>query len=143
MTIEVSKAEENMDNMEEARVRMEKDALAHLLGIKIVEMRPGYAQVTMPVTASIVNGLGVTAGGAVFSLADIAFAAASNAHGIPALALSVNIHFLKGTKEGNILTAVAREENRTRKTGLYRIEVREDDGTLVALAEGLAYRKPG
>lgn len=89
----------------------------------------------------MLNGIGVTHGGAIFSLADIAFAAASNAHGPVAVALNVNIHFLKTTTEGTTLTATAREENLTRKTGLYRLEVKDDSGQLVALAEGMVYRK--
>lgn len=89
----------------------------------------------------MLNGIGVTHGGAIFSLADIAFAAASNAHGPVAVALNVNIHFLKATTEGTTLTATAREENLTRKTGLYRLEVKDDSGQLVALAEGMVYRK--
>ena len=69
------------------------------------------------------------------------FAAASNFHGTVALALNVNISFLKATRDGAVLTAVAREESLTRKTGLYRLEVRDESGELVALAEGLAYRR--
>ena len=88
----------------------------------------------------MLNGAGLTHGSAVFALADIVFAAASNSHGSLALALNVSISFLKATSEGSLLTAVAREENLTRKTGLYRLEVREEGGDLVALADGIAYR---
>lgn len=94
----------------------------------------------MRVVSELLNGAGLTHGSAVFTLADIAFAAASNSHGSLALALNVNISFLKATSEGAVLTAEAREENLTRKTGLYRLEVRDESGELVALAEGLAYR---
>jgi len=104
-------------------------------------MKPGYACAVMKVKPELLNGVGVTHGGAIFSLADVAFAAASNAHGPVALALNVNIHFLKATTEGDILTAIAREENLTRKTGLYRLEVRNGNGEMVALAEGLVYRR--
>jgi acyl-CoA thioesterase len=94
----------------------------------------------MRVTSELLNGAGLTHGSAVFALADIVFAAASNSHGSLALALNVSISFLKATSEGSLLTAVAREENLTRKTGLYRLEVREESGDLVALADGVAYR---
>lgn len=120
---------------------MEKDALARHLGIKLTEMKPGYASATMEVTPELLNGAGLTHGSAIFALADIVFAAASNAHGPVALALNVNINFLKATTRGAILNAVAREENLTRRTGLYRLEVKDDSGDLVALAEGLAYRR--
>lgn len=122
-------------------MRLEKDALARHLGIKLLEMKPGYASATLEVTPELLNGAGLTHGSAIFALADIVFAAASNAHGPVALALNVNINFLKATTKGAILNAVAREENLTRKTGVYRLEVKDESGDLVALAEGLAYRR--
>ncbi len=121
--------------------RMEKDALARYLGIELEEIKPGCARATMKVKHELLNGAGVTHGGAIFSLADVAFAAASNAHGPVALALNVNISFLKATFLEETLTAEAKEENLTAKTGVYRIEVRNDSGELVAVAEGLVYRK--
>ena len=41
----------------------------------------------------MLNGEGLTHGGAIFGLADLVFAAASNSHGNLALALNVNISF--------------------------------------------------
>ncbi|MDD2553543.1 MAG: hotdog fold thioesterase, partial [Desulfotomaculaceae bacterium] len=100
---------------------MEKDALARQLGISLTEIKPGYATATVKVTPELLNGAGLTHGGTVFALADIAFAAASNSHGSLALALNVSINFLKATGAGTVLTAVAKEESLTRKTGLYRM----------------------
>lgn len=127
--------------METGKARMEKDALAKLLGIELLEMEPGYARAQMRVTEELLNGAGVTHGGAIFSLADLVFAAASNAHGPVALALNVSINFLKATTIGTVLTATAQEDNLTRRTGLYRMEVKDEDGTMVALAEGLVFRR--
>jgi acyl-CoA thioesterase len=125
-----------------AELFMQKDSLARHLGINLIEVKPGYARATLKVKPELLNGVNVTHGGAIFSLADVVFAAASNSHGPVALALNVNIHFLKTTTEGIILTATAREENLTRKTGLYRMEVKDEGGDLVALAEGVVYRRP-
>jgi len=130
-----------LTNMVHNKAYMEKDALAKYLGIQLTEIKPGYAKASMKITPNLVNGAGITHGGAIFSLADVVFAAASNAHGPVALALNVNIHFLKATKEGAILTATAQEDNLTRKTGLYRMEVKDESGALIALAEGLVYRR--
>jgi len=116
------------------------DALAEHLGIELLEVRPGYARAVLKVTETLLNGAGVTHGGAIFSLADIVFAAASNSHGPLALALNVSINFLKTTREGATLTATATEDNLTRKTGLYRMEVRDENENVVAVAEGLVYR---
>lgn len=130
------------DSIETGRERLAKDAFARHLGIELVEMKKGYARATMKVTPELLNGAGVTHGSAVFSLADLVFAAACNSHGTLALGLNVNIHYLKATTSGALLTGIAREENQTRKTGVYRLEVTDENGDLVALAEGLAYR-PG
>lgn len=127
--------------LETGKRRMENDALARHLGIELNEVGPGYACATMEVKPEHLNGVGVTHGGAIFSLADVVFAAASNSHGPVALALDVHISYLKATTAGETLTATAREENLTAKTGLYRMEVRDSKGELVAVAEGLVYRK--
>lgn len=115
--------------------------MARHLGISLTEIRPGYASATLKVTPELLNGARLTHGSTVFALADIVFAAASNSHGPLALALNVSINFLKATGEGAVLTAVAREENLTRKTGLYRLEVKDEKDDLVAIAEGIAYIK--
>jgi acyl-CoA thioesterase len=129
------------DAIEICRQRLEKDALAKHLGIKLTEIKPGYARATLRVTPELLNGAGLTHGSTVFALADIVFAAASNSHGSLALALTVSINFLKATTEGAILTGVATEQNRTRKTGLYLLEVRDENNDLVALADGMVYIK--
>lgn len=126
--------------LEEAKKRLGNDALARYLGIKLIDMQPGYARAVMEVKQELLNGVEVTHGGAIFSLADVVFAAASNSHGPVALALNVNIHFIKATRLGAVLTATAKEESVTRKTGVYRLEVRNELDDLVALAEGLVYR---
>jgi len=129
------------NNVHIGKARLEKDALARHLGIELVKMEPGYASALMKVTPELLNGEGYTHGGAIFTLADLVFAAASNAHGPVALGLNVNINFLKATKEGAILTATAHEDNLSKRTGLYRLEVKDENGELVAIAEGLVYRR--
>ena len=62
-----------------------KDSFANWLGATIEIIEPGYSRVSLVVTASILNFHGMTHGGLVFSLGDIAFAAASNSHGQTAL----------------------------------------------------------
>lgn len=121
--------------------RLKNDALSHHLGIDLIEIKPGYAKATMEIKPQLLNGVGVTHGGAIFSLADTVFAAACNAHGPMALAINVHINFLKTTKLGEILTAIAQEDSLTHKTGVYRVEVRNNNDELVAVAEGLFYRK--
>ncbi|MEN6328140.1 MAG: hotdog fold thioesterase [Syntrophomonas sp.] len=117
------------------------DPLARLLGINFLEVGNGYAAATMEVKPELLNGKGITHGAAIFALADVVFGAASNSHESSALALDVHISFIKATKLGAVLQAAAREENVTSKTGLYRMEVVDGHGQLVAVAEGRAIRK--
>lgn len=117
------------------------DPLARHLGINILEIGDGYAMATMEIKPELLNGKGITHGAAIFALADVVFGAASNSHGPSALAMDVQISFIKATKPGEVLKGMAREENITSKTGLYRMEVVDGNGQLVAVAEGRVIRK--
>lgn len=119
----------------------ENDRFAKLVGINIVEAGQGYARVSLKVQDKHLNAMDITHGGAVFALADLAFAIASNSYDKVALALNMSINFLKATPEGSLLTATATEDNLTNRTGLYRIIVHDETGDTVAVVEGLAYRK--
>ena len=119
----------------------EKDRFGRMVGIEIAEARPGYARVTLKVEDKHLNAVDITHGAAIFSLADLAFAIASNSHEKVAVALNMTINFLKATREGSLLTATAMEDNLTNRTGLYRIEVKDETDEIVAVAQGLAYRK--
>lgn len=115
------------------------DAYARLLGIELEEVRPGYARASMEVKGEHRNFLGVTHGGAVFSLADTAFAAASNSHNQQAVAISATIHFLRAPPPGRI-SAECFEERRGSRVGFYRVEVRDDSGAMVAIMQALVSR---
>lgn len=131
-----------MDTVEKVvRKIKENDRFANLVGLDIQEVKLGYARVTMTVEEKHLNSLDITQGGAIFTLADTAFALASNSHGKTAVALNMSINFLKATKLGSVLTATATEEKVTRSTGMYRMEVTDESGELVCLAEGLVFRK--
>lgn len=119
----------------------ENDKFGRMVGVEIIETRPGYARVILKVEEKHLNSVSITHGGAIFSLADTAFAIASNSRGKVALALNMSINFLKATQHGSVLTATATEDKLTNRTGLYRIIVADETGDVVAVAEGLAYRK--
>jgi acyl-CoA thioesterase len=109
---------------------------ARLLGMEIVETWPGGARVVMDTTGKE-NFLGVAHGGAIFSLADQAFAAAANRDGILQVAVSVHIHYLSPAK--GKLEAVARLIAETDRTSLILVEVKSGE-RLVATFEGTAYK---
>lgn len=120
---------------------LERDAFALHCGIDLIELSPGHAVATMPIAKAHLNGLKVAHGGAVFTLADLAFAAASNSHESLAMAINVSISYLKATTEGSMLTAVADEVTRSRKIATYAVRVTDDKGDLVATFQGMVYRK--
>lgn len=117
------------------------DLFPKSLGIEIIEIIPGHASVAMTVEKSMTNFHSTVHGGAVFTLADTAFALACNSHGIPAVALSVNIDYFAPAKPGDRLVATADEVQRTRKTGNYHVTVTSADGTKIAFIRGIAYLK--
>ncbi len=118
-----------------------RDQFAAHNGIELVEVTPGGAKVRMDVAEHHLNGLRSVHGGAIFTLADFAFAAACNSHGTVAVALNVSISFVKAGGPGMTLYAEAREVSISPKIGTYEICVRNEKGDLIATFQGLAYRK--
>jgi acyl-CoA thioesterase len=119
---------------------MNGDRWAAVAGARLVEVREGYARTTMRLGDAHLNGVEVAQGGAVFTLADYAFAAASNSHGTVAVALDVSMTFVRGATKG-VLTAEAHEESLTRRTSVCNVRVTDEDGKVVALFRGTAFRK--
>lgn len=119
-----------------------KDAYANWLEATIEAIEPGYSRVSLVVTTSMLNFHGMTHGGLVFSLGDIAFAAASNSHGQTAVALNVATSFLRATAIGDHLVAEAKEVHLGGATALYDIVVTEKNSQqLVAKSQATVYRK--
>ena len=118
----------------------EKDSLIALFKMEILEFSAGSASVRMTVRKEHTNAASVCHGGALFSLADVAFALASNSHGNLALALDVSISFLRAVPIGETITARCTEKYRGRSTGTYIIEVEDSSGRLVALLKATAFR---
>ena len=116
------------------------DKFAERANIELLSVSPGQARAKMTLHPHHMNGYGTVQGGAIFTLADFAFAAASNSHGKVAVAVNVSITFMKAGETGT-LWAEAREVSKNIKLGSYTVEVKDDQGELVAVFQGLAYRK--
>jgi len=112
------------------------DHASQALGMQVLASAPGTATVTMTVRRDMLNGHAVCHGGFVFTLADSAFAHACNSYNRVTLAAAASIEFLRAAREGDVLTAIARERQRARRSGLYDVEVRDARGELVALFRG-------
>ena len=117
-----------------------KDSFARILGIKFLSIGEGSAKAEMPVSGDHLNGAGTVHGGAIFSLADTVFAAASNSREGLAMAINVSISFFKAISEGK-LTAVAEEISLRRRLATYVIRVYDQEGDILALFQGTVYRK--
>ena len=126
--------------MDKVKELLSKDRYARHCGIELVDVGPGTATVRMTIGDEHRNGVGMVHGGAIFTLADFAFAAASNSHGPIAVAINANISFVKAAMEG-ALTAVAQETSINHKLATYEIKVTDDANDLVATFHGMVYRK--
>ena len=116
-----------------------RDRASQELGIELLEVRAGFARMTMTVQDWMLQGHAVCHGGYLFTLADTAMAFAANSHNVAHLALNANIDFLRPATLGETLTAVAQEGNRTRRTGMYDVTVVNGDGKPVAHFRGRTF----
>jgi len=116
------------------------DQFAGHCGIVLVAVTPGRAEARLTLDRRHLNGFAIPQGGALFTLADFAFAAAANSHGTVAVAAQASITFFKAAKPGE-LRAEAREVSRGKTLATYQVLVRDAQGETVALFQGLAYRK--
>lgn len=119
---------------------MEHDLFSQWLGIEVLEVKEGYSKIKMTVRKEMINGFGVVHGGIAFSLADSAFAFACNNRNVLSMALDTAINFLKPVNVGDILTAEAKELHNGKSTGLYHINITNQDNHPVAQFKGLCYR---
>ena len=118
---------------------LKKDRFAVYNGIKLLQAEPGYAVAKLDITDNHLNGLDVVQGGAIFTLADLAFAAAANAHGQATLSINANINFFKSTP-GKTLIAEAKEVSATNKIVNYNVDVFDEDRELLARVNIAGYK---
>jgi acyl-CoA thioesterase len=128
------------DNLDAIKHRFENDRFAATNGMRLVELRPGFARTSLTVEERHLNNVGTVQGGAIFTLADFAFGAASKTGGRVAVAVSTSLSFLKATRSG-ALHAEATEVSRSRRISTCAVRVTSDTGELVALFQGTAYIK--
>lgn len=118
-----------------------KDAFSQWLGIEVLEVREGFAKIKMTVRDEMLNGHLVAHGGISFSLADSAFAFASNSHGQKAVSIETSINHIKAIFSGDELVAVAEKESTSKSLGQYIVRMFRGE-ELVALFKGVVFRKP-
>ncbi|MEO8203319.1 MAG: hydroxyphenylacetyl-CoA thioesterase PaaI [Betaproteobacteria bacterium] len=119
-----------------AEVMWRDDNASKLLGMKIEEVRPGYARLSMTVAPGMVNGHNLCHGGLIFALADSTFAFACNSHNQRAVAAAASIEFLAPAFLGDVLTAEGVEQALKGRTGVYDMTVTNQNNELIALFRG-------
>ena len=139
----------NIKNMEEGKLlspeqvlarMLEKDRFSHWLGLEVDEIGAGYCRLHYNIREEMLNGFDIVHGGVIFSAADSAFAFACNSHGRITVALDVSITFTRPGKVGDKLTVEAKEVYLGHKTSVYDIRTTNEEGILLALFKGTAYR---
>lgn len=119
------------------------DRASQALGMRIATVSPGRAELTMTVRDDMLNGHSICHGGFIFALADSTFAFACNSYNRNTVAQGCSIEYLAPAHAGDVLHAVGVERSRGGRTGVYDIEVRNQNGRTVALFRGKSYRIDG
>lgn len=121
----------------------ERDPASQKLGMRLDQIRPGYARMSMRVREDMLNGHGTCHGGYIFMLADSAFAFACNSHNFNTVGAGCSIDYLSPSRAGDVLRAEAVEQALSGKTGVYDIVVTNQEGRKVALFRGKSHRVNG
>ena len=126
-----------MDNI---RAFFKNDRFAEHVGIELLEVSEGRAKASLTIGKQHLNSVGIVHGGAIFALADLVFAVASNSHGSIAVAINVSISYVKAVSEGTLI-AEAKEVSLNPKLATYTVHVTDENGDIVAIFQGMVYRK--
>ncbi|MBN2060250.1 MAG: hotdog fold thioesterase [Deltaproteobacteria bacterium] len=127
--------------IESLKNRIKKESYAQKIGMRLVELKEGYAIIEMETREDMENIFGMTHGGAIFSLIDEAFQLSCNSYGTVALALNVNVTYHRSPDRMSKLRAISEEVHRSGKTATYTIRVTDERENIIASCMALAYRK--
>ena len=116
------------------------DAFSQWLGIKVIEISEGKCTLEMTVRDEMTNGFNIAHGGIAYSLADSALAFAANSYGIQSMSIETSISHTKKVKSGDILKAITKEINKSKKTAIYYITITNQNDIEVAHFKGTVYR---
>ena len=122
---------------------LEAEGTGPAWGIRIEEVRAGYARLSMAVRNDMLNGHRIAHGGMIFALADTAFAYVCNGANEKTVAAQASIAFLGSATEGDLLIAEAEEAVTAGRSGVTRVTVRTSDGRPIAEFTGCSRRLGG
>ena len=119
---------------------MARDRFSQWLGIDVLEAALGRSVLRMTIREEMVNGFGTSHGGILFSLADSAFAFATNACGVLTVAIDCTVSYPVAVRPGDVLTAIATEQSTTKRLAFCEVTVRNQDDLIVGHFRGTVYR---
>ncbi|OYU81640.1 MAG: thioesterase [Flavobacterium sp. BFFFF1] len=117
----------------------DNDAFSQWLGIAVEHVAKGECTLSMTIRKDMLNGFGIAHGAITYAIADSALAFASNSHGRQALSIDTSINHIESLKEGDLISAVAKENALKNKFGFYTVEIKKGNIT-VALFKGTVFR---
>jgi len=117
-----------------------EDTFAQYCGIELLDVEAGWAKTAMKIKPHHMNAAKTVHGGAIFTLADFAFAVASNSRGSLSMGINTSVNFVKAATKGT-LYAEAREQSINPKLASYSVLITDDTGDTVAIFQGMVYRK--
>ena len=126
--------------METIKEFFRNDTFAEYVGIELLEVTKGKAKAKLEIKNEHLNGVNIVHGGAIFTLADLVFAVASNSHGNVAVAINGSIAYVKAVTEGTLF-AEAEEISLNPKLATYKVSVTDDHDNTIAIFQGMVYRK--
>lgn len=126
--------------IDELQEFFKNDRFATGAGCKIIKAEADMVVCEMPVSKELLNAQGAVMGGAIFTLADYAFAVASNLKGVPSVAIEANIRFYSATK-GTKLIATCSTDKDGHMLGHYTVEITDDLNKKIAGYTAIAYHK--
>ncbi len=129
-----------MPTTEELKAFFLHDEFARSNGIVLAEVREGFARTQVTIEARHLNAGGSVQGGVLFTLADLAFAAATNSHGQLTVTTTANITFVRGAVSGT-LTAEATELVNHHRQPFCEVRITNEEGEMIAVFTASGYRK--
>ncbi|MFO0356798.1 MAG: hotdog fold thioesterase [Sphingobacteriaceae bacterium] len=118
---------------------MAKDFFSQWLGIEVLEINEGHCKLKLTVRKDMLNGFGIAHGGITYCMADSALAFASNSYGNQCVSIETSISHTAKVKEGDVLTAEAKELNRGHKIAIYEVNILNQDEKNVGLFKGTVF----
>jgi len=125
--------------LEIVNLMLERDAFSKWLFISVLNISKGSCELKATITKDMLNGFDIAHGGISYSLADSALAFAANSHGQKCVSIETSISHTRPCKLGDELKATAVEVHRGRTTGIYQVNVTNQENKTIALLKGTVH----